>query len=265
MLGLIRKLRRREEPVPFTAPLAPGGQVAYAVGDIHGRHDLLARLLDRIMEDAAACAEGASGETAAPVPPRIVFLGDYIDRGEGARETIEILRDLGKRGDADPVFLMGNHEEMLLRFVSEPSAGGRWLRYGGLQTLLSYGVRGVTSLSDPEDALRLRDELVSAMGPDLDFIRALSTCHQVGNVFFAHAGADPAVPTDAQETGTLLWGSERFHAENRNDGVWVVYGHFVVDQPSAEQGRIAVDTGAYYSGRLTAARIADGHVRFLQS
>lgn len=265
MLGLIRRLRGREEPEPFTAPVNPGGRVVYAVGDIHGRHDLLARLLERIMEDAAAPAEGDSAEVAAGAPPRIVFLGDYIDRGEGARETIGLLREFAEAGDADPVFLMGNHEEMLLRFLGEPSTGGRWLRYGGLQTLLSYGVRGVTSLSDPEEALQLRDEVVSAMGRDLEFIEALSSWHRVGNVFFAHAGADPAVPTDQQETKTLLWGSERFHAATRSDGVWVVHGHFVVDRPFAEQGRIAVDTGAYYSGRLTAARIADGDVRFLQS
>ena len=260
MLGLIRKLRRREEPEPFTAPIQPGGEVVYAVGDIHGRHDLLARLLDKILEDAAASA-GAGGAKG----PRIVFLGDYIDRGEGARQTIELLRAFAERGEADPVFLMGNHEEMLLRFIVDPSAGARWLRYGGLQTLLSYGVRGVTSLSDPDEATRLRDEVVAALGSDLAFIEGLAECHRVGNVFFAHAGADPTLPTDEQETGALLWGSERFHATVRSDGIWVVYGHFVVDQPFAERGRIAVDTGAYYSGRLTAARIADGDIRFLQS
>lgn len=268
MLGLIRKLRRREEPEPFTAPILPGGRVIYAVGDIHGRHDLLDRLLERILEDAAGSAEAAgtlAGTPTGTLRPLIVFLGDYIDRGEGARQAIELLRAFAGRDEADPIFLMGNHEQMLLRFIEDPSTGARWLRYGGLQTLLSYGIRGVTSLSDPDQALKLRDQVVSALGEDLEFIEALAVCHRIGNVFFAHAGADPTVPTDVQRTGTLLWGSERFHDTVRRDGVWVVHGHFVVEQPFAAQGRIAVDTGAYYSGRLTAARIADGDVRFLQS
>lgn len=260
MLGLIRKLRRREEPEPFTAPILPGGRVIYAVGDIHGRHDLLDRLLEKILEDAAGSADAAGTPR-----PLIVFLGDYIDRGEGARQAIELLRAFAGRDEAEPIFLMGNHEQMLLRFIEDPSAGTRWLRYGGLQTLLSYGIGGVTSLSDPDHAARLRDEVVSAMGEDLQFIEGLAVCHRIGNVFLAHAGADPTVPTDVQQTATLLWGSERFHGTVRRDGVWVAHGHFVVDQPLAEQGRIAVDTGAYFSGRLTAARIADGDVRFLQS
>lgn len=255
MLTLIRKMRRRVAPDEFAAPIETGGRVIYAVGDIHGRHDLLEPLLAQIMADATP-----SGRR-----PRIVFLGDYIDRGEGARQSIDLLRDFARRGAADPVFLMGNHEEMLLRFLRDPSAGDRWLRYGGLQTLMSYGVGGAASLQNPEAALRLRDELLEAMGTHLGFIEALRPSHHAGNVFFSHAGADPAVPTDEQEIDTLLWGSGRFHETDRDDGVWVVHGHFVVERPTAERGRISVDTGAYFSGRLTAARIADGDVTFLQS
>ena len=261
MLNLIRKLRRRPEPVTFAAPLDPG-RLVYAIGDIHGRHDLLAPLLDKVLADAEGRAD-RDAEDSGPV--RIVFLGDYIDRGEGARQTIEMLRAFAGRGDAEAVFLMGNHEQMLLRFLEEPSAGARWLRYGGLQTLLSYGVRGVTSLTDPEDALRLRDEMVSALGADIDFIESLGTSHRAGNVLFTHAGADPGAPPEEQDVNTLLWGSERFQQVDRADGVWVVYGHFIVDEPFASRGRIAVDTGAYFSGRLTAARIAGDGVSFLQT
>lgn len=255
MLTLIRKLRRRARSDAFTAPIETGGRVVYAVGDIHGRHDLLERLLGTIIADAGTCAEA----------PRIVFLGDYIDRGDGARQTIDLLRRLAGQGGVEPVFLMGNHEQMLLRFLGEPSAGDRWLRYGGLQTLMSYGVGDVTILRDAEDALRVREELIEAMGAHLGFIESLRVCHQAGNVFFSHAGADPAVPTDDQEIDTLLWGCGRFHESDRADGIWVVHGHFVVDRPRVDRGRIAVDTGAYFSGRLTAARIADGEVTFLES
>ncbi len=254
VLKLIRKLRRRAAAEPFAAPVDPGAGVIYAVGDVHGRHDLLARLLERVLADAAG----------SPGPPRVVFLGDYIDRGEEVRETVELLRGLEARGEVAPVFLMGNHEQMLLGFLRDPAEGDRWLRYGGLQTLMSYGVGGLPGLRAGDEAPRVRDELIAAMGPHLAFIEALRPAYQAGNVLFAHAGADPAIPPEEQPVDTLLWGCESFHRVDRSDGVWVVHGHFVVDEPAAERGRIPVDTGAYFSGRLTAARIGGGEVSFLQ-
>ncbi len=253
MLKLIRKRWARAGSAPFPTPI-PASGVIYAIGDVHGRHDLLIRLLDRISEDAAAY------ETT----PKIVFLGDYIDRGEHARDTIDLLIKLAERPEAETVFLMGNHEQMLLRFLREPSSASRWLRYGGLQTLMSYGVGGIGNLHAEGEALRLRSALIEALGPHLRFIEALRVSHHAGNLFFAHAGADPALPTDEQDVATLLWGCETFRTTDRDDGIWVVHGHFVVEQPAAERGRIAVDTGAYFSGRLTAARIADGEVVFLE-
>ena len=253
MLKLIRKRWARAAPAPFPAPSHPDG-VIYAVGDVHGRHDLLTRLLERIFEDAAAF------ETT----PKIVFLGDYIDRGEHARDTIEALIELARRPEAETVFLMGNHEHMLLRFLRDPAAGLGWLRYGRLQTLMSYGVGGVGKLRAEGEALRLRGALIEALGPHLGFIEKLRVSHHAGNLLFAHAGADPALPIDEQEIATLLWGCKSFRTTDRDDGFWVVHGHFVVERPAAERGRIAVDTGAYFSDRLTAARIAGGEVIFLE-
>ena len=255
MLKLIRKLGRRGGAEAFSAPVDPGDGVIYAVGDVHGRHDLLARLLERIRADAAE--SGAA--------PRIVFLGDYVDRGEGARETIDMLRGFAETAEVAPVFLMGNHEQMLLDFLRDPSTGPRWLRNGGLQTMASYGVSAAGVMQSGDEAGAVRDALAEAMGRHVDFLEALRLCHQAGNVFFAHAGADPAVPPEEQDVATLLWGSGRFHERVRDDGLWVVHGHIVVDLPSAEAGRIAVDTGAYFSGRLTAARISRGDVTFLES
>lgn len=249
---------RRQRPDPGAAgsfpPVRPEGLV-YAVGDVHGRHDLLLRLVERILTDAA-------GIGATPV---LVFLGDYIDRGEGAREAIEILSEIAGWPDAHSLFLMGNHEQMLLRFLREPESGRRWLRFGGLQTLMSYGIASAADMRGTGGAARVAEELTAALGPHLGFIETLRLSHRSGNLLFAHAGADPALPADEQEVETLLWGCPAFLETDRDDGIWVVHGHTVVEQPVAARGRISVDTGAWYSRRLTAARIMDGEVRFLQA
>lgn len=251
VLNLFRR-RPRRTAVTFDAPIrAPG--LVYAIGDIHGRDDLLRELIGRVTDDAA-------GRDAT-----IVFMGDYIDRGENARETLDFLIRFGTEAPGETVFLMGNHEQMLLRFLRDPGTGVGWLRYGGLQTLMSYGVGHAGSLKDAESALRLRADLAEALGDHLGFIEGLRVSHRIGNVFFAHAGADPGRAIDDQDVQTLLWGTEAFAAKPRDDGVWVVYGHYVVETAVADQGRIAVDTGAYFSNRLTAARIADGAVTFLQT
>ncbi|MHA1108192.1 MAG: metallophosphoesterase, partial [Alphaproteobacteria bacterium] len=216
--------------------------------------DLLVRLLDRIFEDAAAY------ETT----PKIVFLGDYIDRGEHSRETIDLLIKLADRPEAETVFLMGNHEQMLLRFLRDSSSGSSWLNYGGLQTLMSYGVGGIGNPHAESETVRIRGALAEALGPHLGFIEKLLVSHRSGNLLFTHAGADPALPADEQEISTLLWGCEGFLTTDRDDGVWVAHGHFVVEGPTAERGRISIDTGAYFSGRLTAARIVGGEVTFLE-
>lgn len=254
MLRFLRKRRSGAAAAQFGAPGAED-RVIYAVGDIHGRHDLLRRLLDRILEDAAT----------AELKPVLVFLGDYIDRGEGARESVELLRSVAEWREPQTVFLMGNHEQMLLRFLRDPGTGEHWLRFGGLQTLMSYGVRSAAKLHKEDGALRVRAELSAVLGPDLGFIEGLRLSHRAGNLFFAHAGADPAKPVDEQDVTTLLWGCRAFHRSDRDDGIWVVHGHTVVERPVAERGRISVDTGAYFSGRLTAARIASGAVTFLET
>jgi len=253
LLSLFRKSRKPASGSRFAAPVEVDGPI-YAIGDVHGRHDLLGRLLDRIFDDTAG--RGAY--------PKIVLLGDYIDRGEGSRETMDLVMALAGTPDLEIVCLMGNHEQMLLRFLRDPAEGAEWLRHGGLQTLLSYEVGGIGDLRNAEAAARLRANLVAALGPHLGFIEGLAMSHRAGNVLFAHAGADPAIAPEEQEVAALLWGSARFLDTERQDGVWVAHGHFVVDRPVAERGRIAVDTGAYYSGRLTAARLADGEVGFLE-
>jgi len=232
----------------FSHPIAPD-EPFLAIGDVHGRADLLERLEQIIL-------------TEAPGLPA-VFVGDFLDRGEDSARVIELLMSSSQNG-AQPVFcLRGNHEEMCLRFLDQPEANGaRWLKYGGLQTLASYGVR--VAGTEPDALRRTRDDLALAMGDNvIDWLRSRPLMWRSGNVCVTHAGADPARSLDAQSERALLWGHKDFAEKPRADGQWIVYGHVIVDRPNAARGRIAVDTGAYATGRLTAALISQGSVRFL--
>ncbi len=244
-----RRLARPEIDMPEPAPAG----LTYAVGDVHGRADLLIAAVERILEEAVGL------ET----PPEVVFLGDYVDRGEQVREALDALHEIARLPEIRPVFLMGNHEAMLLRFLETPDLEARWLRVGGLQTLLSFGVGAYETVSGAELA-RIRDELSAALAPYLPFLEGLHLAHRSGNLLFVHAAADPARAPERQPPEALLWGHPEFERTPRRDGVWVVHGHRVVDAPRVERGRIAIDTGAYFSGCLTTARIApDGRLRFL--
>ena len=213
------------------------------IGDIHGRADLLTQMLDQLDPDLP-----------------IICVGDYIDRGENGREVLEIL---SRRPDI--TCLMGNHEFMMLSFLAYPARHGRrWLRYGGLQTLASYGVATVRETSSSEEFEQARDMLVSRIGePVLGWLVDLPFQHHNGNIAVVHAGADPHAPISDQSPGWLMWGHPNFRKISRTDGQCVVYGHTIVDQPAFENGRIAIDTGAYATGRLTAARISSDGVEFI--
>ena len=259
MLGLFRKLLSDPEPPRFDAPIVID-RPTYAVGDIHGRYDLLGPLIRAMSEDAEA--RGLDR-------PRLIFMGDYVDRGERSREVIDYLLHLcggNPSGvDGDVVMLRGNHEEMLLGFLADPeNEGPRWLRNGGLQTLLSYGVGGVTTASPPETLKDAAMRLHAAMGDAVGALESLPDQARFGDVFFAHAGADPGQHINLQPPRALVWGSSGFQRQVREDGIWVVHGHYVVDEPDARLGRISIDTGAFFSGRLTAARIWDGAAEFIQ-
>ena len=249
MLTALRHLfaRRPRRAGPAAAPeLAPPrpDRPFIAVGDVHGRADLL-RALEAKLAD---------------LPPDwpLVFVGDYVDRGE---ESAAVLRHLMQEAPRPRVCLMGNHEDMLLRFLEAPEAEARrWLRNGGLQTLASFGVGG----SPAQAPVAARDALVEAMGPEvIDWLRARPLHWQSGDVAVVHAGADPALPLGGQPREALLWGHPDFARGARDDGLWILHGHTIVEAPRAEGGRIAVDTGAFATGRLTAAVVEPGGVRFL--
>lgn len=232
----------------FDAPIAPDTNF-FVIGDIHGCLQKLADLLMQIeqLEDV----------------PRVIVVGDMVDRGEHSAGVLNLLKRLnGEFGDL-VTCLKGNHESMLLRFIDDPEAtGDRWMRNGGLQTLASYKVNKLQGTTHTD----LRDQLVQAMGIEMiDWLIALPLMWQSGNVAVVHAGADPKLPLDAQADEILMWGHGDFQRIDRSDGIWIVHGHTIVRQARSENGRISIDTGAYATGRLTAAYIRPGQVSFLSS
>lgn len=247
-MSLFRSLfQRTASDVPeFQSQIAPE-QTFFAIGDVHGEIKALQRTFASFEQDAAIDKTN----------PMIVCLGDYIDRGENSAEVLTTLRALNKDFPDNFVCLMGNHEYMCLRFLEDPERRGeRWLRFGGLQTLASFGV----GLSANQSMTETRDALALAMGDGLiTWLYNLPLMWRSGNVVALHAAADPTASMDEQTSETLLWGHPDFSSHPREDGLWVVHGHTIVESPQVSQGRVAIDTGAYATGRLTTAKIsADG-------
>jgi serine/threonine protein phosphatase 1 len=224
-----------------TASVPPGERV-YAVGDIHGRLDLLDRLLDMIAEyeTARPCANSS-----------VIFLGDYIDRGANSREVIERLLQ-GIPGGLTAHFLRGNHEAIMLRCLEGPALFGNWAANGGLATLRSYGVHA----SFAADARTVLGELRHVL-PEahLGFLRGLKMTMEVGDYFFVHAGVRPGVPLANQAEEDCLFIREKFLKHRDSFGKIVVHGHTPVSEPEVFENRIGIDTGSFFSGRLTALRL----------
>lgn len=225
----------KEEPffAPFTADLRPETPV-FVVGDVHGRADLLPALLAK-----------------KPNNSQLVFVGDLIDRGDQSAEVLAMVKDLCDNG---AICLMGNHERMMLDFIERPTERGpRFMRYGGLQTLQSYSVRGIAERASESELLAARDALIKKMPDGMEqWLRNLPLQWSTGNLHIVHAAAKPELPMNQQIEKNLLWGSRNFTKRPRDDGQWVVHGHTIVENPVVEDGRISIDTGAFATGKLTA-------------
>ncbi|NOX41784.1 MAG: serine/threonine protein phosphatase [Alphaproteobacteria bacterium] len=241
--------KNRSDIQNFTAKALPERPL-YAIGDIHGRNDLLGPLLTKIETHANG------------TPYDLVTVGDYVDRGEDASGVLSCLQSLSDLPHV--TCLMGNHERMLLDFIDDPAKNGRrWFRNGGLQTLASFGVGGLTENARPEAMALGKDQLLEALGDLEPWLRARPLCFQSGNIAVVHAGAKPNLPIAEQPDKTLLWGHPAFFREVRGDGIWVIHGHTIVETARAEAGRISIDTGAYATGKLTAVVCDGGHMGFL--
>tara|TARA_R110000787_G_scaffold45525_2_gene111005 strand:- start:273 stop:1109 length:837 start_codon:yes stop_codon:yes gene_type:complete len=258
-------LRRLFNRTPKAAPAAPppvpaglpAGSVVWAIGDIHGRLDLLDRLLLAITD---------SDEVRNGVKPVLVFLGDYIDRGSNSRGVIDRLVILADDPAFETHFLKGNHEDKMLEFLEDSTVGAAWCDYGGAQALESFGLKVPVLKHRQEGWASLSSDLAHRLSPrQRDFLESLEYSVAIGGYFFAHAGARPGVPLEDQSHHDLMWVRGSFlNSEVRFERV-VVHGHTPADDPYIDHRRIGIDTRAYESGVLTAVRLeGEGH-RFLQA
>ncbi|MQX35195.1 serine/threonine protein phosphatase [Roseospira navarrensis] len=249
-------------PVDFWIPSpgrVPDGVRVYAVGDIHGRADLVERMLDAIDLDMARGATGVERFVA-------VFLGDYIDRGPRSRRVLDILSN-GMPAGLETEFLMGNHEHFLVSFLDGVGDPAGWLFNGGMATLASYGVQAPgTMFPTGQDENELRDALLDAL-PErhMVFLRNLTMSYRLGDFLFVHAGVRPGVALDHQAPEDMLWIRGPFLTSDADLGAIVVHGHTITPRPLILANRIALDTGAHDSGRLTCGVFEADRLRFLQT
>lgn len=244
---------RQAHKAEVVPPKIADGTRLYAVGDIHGRLDLLCEIDGRIRDDAAA-AQAARNT--------VVYLGDYIDRGDHSREVIDWLIDHPPRG-FERVLLLGNHEDSLMQFLTDVQIGPAWLAYGGAATLHSYGIKPPTT---DRDFVRVQGGLRDKLPPrHLSFMRDLALCHVEGDYFFVHAGIRPGVPLDAQRQEDMLWIRDEFLFSREDFGKIVVHGHTITESPEVRPNRIGIDTGAFASGTLTCLVLQGETWSFLQT
>lgn len=234
-------------------------QPVFVIGDVHGRLDLLERILEQI--DVTIGDFDMSD-------PMLVFVGDLVDRGPASAGVLARVHELTTEFPNNVACLLGNHEQMMLDFLDAPVARqARWLRSGGAQTCESFGL---VVPSDPglvDQAETLARDLKDAAGEDLvNWMRQLPLQVRSGTVYLVHAAIDPGRPLEDQSARVLIWGHPEFLKHERSDGYWVVHGHTVAEEPVFAEGRIGVDTGAWKTGCLTSAVILpSGEVDFLQT
>ena len=249
--------RDRGVPRPPTVvpkPTLPDGHRIYAVGDIHGRADLLARMRGLVADDISRNPPGDAV---------VVLLGDYVDRGPDSRGVVE---SLATEPFAVPaVYLLGNHEAMLLEFLRRPEIGEAWRRFGGVETAHSYGV-DLADLKAGRNLAGVSRRLQEAIPPHhLSFLESLKLQYRAGDFFFCHAGVRPGVPLEEQREEDLLWIRDDFVGCSEPLGAVVVHGHTPEERPSVRDNAIGIDTGAYITGRLTCAVLDNAGLSFLST
>lgn len=233
----------------------PRGHRAYVIGDVHGRLDLLEQLLAQIENET---------ERHPPRKALIVFLGDLIDRGPHSAQVVERLRTF-RSPRIQPIFLLGNHEEVLLRILDgDTSIIPSWLQFGGAQCIQSYGV-------DPRKLAGRGEEEILAIvraavpAEHRSFIGSFVDTCRLGDYLFVHAGIRPGVPIEEQLQSDLRWIREPFLRDETDHGCVVVHGHTITADVEERRNRIGIDTGAYRTGVLTALVLEGSERRYIDT
>lgn len=231
----------------------PPGQRVYAIGDIHGRLDLFEHMVAAIEED---------DREASPAETTVILLGDLVDRGPDSAGVLNRAREWQQRRNVR--VLAGNHEEMFLKSFTSGETLRHFLRHGGRETVLSFGVdpeRFRTSSGD-----EVQEMMAEAVPQETrDFITGFEDMIEIGDYLFVHAGIDPALPLDEQASEALRWIREPFLSYSEPHPKVVVHGHTISEQVEDRGNRIGVDTGAYASGRLTALVLEGEQRRYLET
>lgn len=252
MLRTIRRLFEREEAARPEASLPPGKRV-YAIGDIHGRLDLFEVLIAAIEADDAR-----SG----PADTTVVLLGDLVDRGPDSAGVIARARGWQRRRNVR--ILAGNHEEMFLSSFEKTETLKHFLRFGGRETVLSYGIDPQAyQIASVEEVQEMMHAAVPA--EDRAYLESFEDMIAIGDYLFVHAGIAPDVPFEEQRQRDLRWIREPFLSHAAPFGAVVVHGHTITDEPQDRGNRIGIDTGAYLSGRLTALVLEGTGRRYLEA
>ena len=253
--NLSKIFRKPQKPQkPHVHPHVPKNQRIYVIGDIHGRADLLTQLHEKIQIDA----ELYQGKKT------IVYLGDYVDRGEQSKQVIDILLSKPLE-NFESIHLKGNHEQAMMDFIEFPGAAAAWLSFGGREALNSYGIplAQIPSISEVSKiAQKLDDKL-----PDShrDFMINALHSWQCGSYYFVHAGIRPGVDLDEQTIEDQLWIREDFLGSTLSHGTIVVHGHSITMVPEFLPNRIGIDTGAFSTGVLACLILENDEQRILQT
>jgi len=251
--GLLEKFRKKPSREKYGIP---EDQVVYAIGDIHGRADLLRRLHDLIIHDA---------DNRQHEKRMLVYLGDYVDRGPYVHETLEMLVN-EPLPEFERIFLMGNHEQYLLNFLEDPMVLQTWIIIGGHSTLLSYGVRPPSSGFTHDRAEEVRQEFANAVPEShLIFFKNLQPFFKIGDFLFVHAGIRPGLKLKKQKPEDLYWIRDEFLSCTVGHGIKVIHGHTIEEEVQVRSNRVGIDTGAYATGVLTCAVIEGCEIRFLST
>jgi serine/threonine protein phosphatase 1 len=239
------------DPRAFRYPPAPGGMLVYAIGDIHGRSDLLReaqRLIDRDR------ARRGGKDTAVEV-----YIGDYVDRGPDSKGVLDLL--IARSASASIITLRGNHEIAMESFLRGLLPFEDWRALGGLETVLSYGVdaRGLLA----QGGVGRRDLAMKMPVAHFRFLASLNVAYRLGQYCFVHAGLRPGVAIEQQSTNDLVSIRDEFLNFSGDFGAIVVHGHNPVEDVDFRPNRINIDTGAYATSRLSVTRIDAGGVSLL--